>query len=32
VDENGQILRQPLSKDNYGYFYDPKIAAESASI
>jgi branched-chain amino acid transport system substrate-binding protein len=32
IDKNGTLVREPLSKENNGYFYDPEIAAKSASL
>jgi branched-chain amino acid transport system substrate-binding protein len=32
VKQNGQLFRVPLGTDNYGYYYDPAIAAKSTSI
>jgi hypothetical protein len=32
VQKDGKLIREPLSQENNGYFYDEKIAAESSSI
>jgi len=32
VDNNGTLTRVPLSTKDYGYFFDPAIAAQSANL
>jgi branched-chain amino acid transport system substrate-binding protein len=32
VKKDGKLIREPLSQENNGYFYDEKIAAQSTSI
>jgi branched-chain amino acid transport system substrate-binding protein len=32
VDQDGTLVREPLSTENNGYFYDPALAAKSASL
>jgi branched-chain amino acid transport system substrate-binding protein len=32
VDKDGELIREPLSKENNGYFYDAALAEKSASL
>ena len=32
VDKDGKLIREPLSPENHGYFYDAALAAKSATL